>query len=212
MSAKKSGADEPERQPAALEIAQLAALIDPQACRSGNFRNALLMAVALFEDSKDVCGMLEAAENDSLGRDGLLSFGALSGSDGANRLANLYRKRALITPMPVLTLDTGANTDTCRAYLAKNLNLEGKKKQQEPWKNARSVLDNLKAMFVDSTNKLNRENASRILERERIGVAEAEKQGCTVEQIRNGRWMSDDAIWRDGVARYEVDPENRARG
>ncbi len=186
-----------------LEIAQLAALIDPQACRSGNFRNALLMAVALFEDSKDVCGMLAAAVNDSLGLDELLSFGPLCGSEGAERLVNLYRQRAINAAKPVLMLDTDAHTDACREYLAKNLNLEGKKKQQQPWKNARTVLDNLKQMYVDRANMLNQHNAHRIAERERLDAEATRERGRAAEKGRSLEWINFEEMWQDGVENFD---------
>jgi len=224
MKPESNAEPDAPHEPSPLEFAQLAALIDPQACRSGNSRDALLRAIALFEESKDLCAMWTAKKDlkgrmdllsgatgcvelvrrfqeDPKGRMHLLSPGAMSGSEGSKRVFDVLSKRVINPRKAVLTLITGAYTDDCRTYLADHLNFEGGRGRS--WKSCRTVLENLKLMYVDCANRINRHFAPLIVEQARRDAEEAQKQGRTGDQVRIGQWTNPHAGWRDGVQEYE---------
>jgi hypothetical protein len=190
-----------------VELAILAALIDPTACRFGNSRDALFRALALFEETAVLCE--EMAPKTFMERIELLEKDRLSGNSGADRLIEALLNVVRKVPQPVLTLAARDNeSDTVRPYLAKKLNLEGKA-GKKTWSRVRTVHDNLRLMYVDRANNWNRDNAARIRAHERHeqeqakrDQREAQERRLPVGLISDGRFRAADG-WRDGVTEFE---------
>lgn len=196
-----------------VELAKLAAIIDPVGCRSGNSRDALLHALALFEESANICftmGSKSAIERLDLLTTG--TPGSMSGTNAATRLFYAIANPIWDAPQPVLTLAASDNqADTMRPYLAKHLNLEGKAAARKQWSRVRTLHENLKAMFIDRANKLNQDNAPHILAREQREEGEARERGCSIDDIRqDSRLRYDKEQWRDGEADFKSAMERAA--
>ena len=184
-----------------LDLAKLAAIIDPTACRSGNSREALFNAAALLEESFTFCRKLEEHRGVSNLSD-WLTLEALGGSAGASNLFKAIAKPILSAPSPVLTLATkDPQDDTLRPYLEEKANFEGKQ-GRKAWSNVRTVRDNLRAMHVDFANRHNKLNAERIQKRELLEQEEARTAGCTVEELP-ARVRYQDTLWNDGDSQYQ---------
>jgi hypothetical protein len=177
-----------------VELAMLAALVDPKACQSGDFRSTLLQALALFEESAVICQ--ELASRDFMERLEVLEKGLLSGSSGSRQLIDTLVSQALSAArQPILTLAArDKDSDTVRPYLADELNLEGKT-GRKVWSQTRTIFENLRLMYVDRANQWNRANAARILEHERHEEEharkdrlEAKRRGVSVELVSEGRF------------------------
>jgi hypothetical protein len=190
-----------------VELAMLAALVDPKACQSGDFRSTLLQALALFEESAVICQ--ELASTNFMERLEVLEKGSLSGSSGSRQLIDTLVSQALSARQPILTLAArDKDSDTVRPYLADELNLEGKT-GRKVWSQTRTVFDNLRLMYVDRAHQWNRDNAARILEHERHEEEqarkdrlEAKRRGVSVELVSDGRFRPAGG-WRDGQKEFE---------
>lgn len=187
----------------ALELAMLAAMIDPAACREGNHEAALFRAFTLLEESmffwKEWMPMSMAARVSKLG------ILALEYNEGAAHLFNSIVRREEKRPVPLLTLAMkDREDDTIRPYLAKHFNLEGKNNPaRNPWAQVRTVRESLLKWFIDLANEANRRNATRIQVREARDEADAAAKGLTVEQFhRQGRAYLHNEVWNDGEADF----------
>jgi hypothetical protein len=197
---------DPTEQIAPVELAILAALINPTACQSGNSRDTLLQALALFEESATICN--EMAPRSFEERIELLEIAARSGSTGARRLLGVLVQSVLNVPPPFLTLAVrDEDSDTVRPYLASKLSLEGKT-GRKVWSRTRTVHDNLRLMYIDRANQWNRDNAARIRAHERQAEEqarddsrEAEERGFSVGLI--SRFRPPRSSWRDGLKEFE---------
>ena len=186
-----------------FQLAMLAATIHPEACRSGNARDALLAALALWEESTALCIEL-GPKSLSEKLDWLMENGALFGHCGASRLHNAICRSAKKSAL-ILTLGMrDKEEDTLRPYLAEKLNLEGKKSGRPAWAQVRTVLENFRVMFKDHAITHNQDNAARIKERNTLDEELARKKGITVEQLRaQGGVSLHDEQWRDWEADYQ---------
>jgi hypothetical protein len=191
-----------------VELAMLAAVIDPRACQSGNFRSTLLQALALFEESAAICQ--EMSSRNCMELLEMLEKGSLSGSSGSRQLFNTLVSQVLSARRErILTLAAhDGDSDTVRPYLAKELNLEGKT-GRKVWSRTRTVRDNLRLMCIDRANQWNRANAARILAHERQEEEQARKDrleallcGVSVGLVSDGRFRPAGG-WRDGQKEFE---------
>jgi hypothetical protein len=190
-----------------VELAMLAAIIDPGACQSGNFRSTLLQALALFEESAAICQ--EMSSRSFMERLEVLEKGSLSGSSGARQLFDTLVSPVLSARQPVLTLAArDEDSDTVKPYLANELNLEGKT-DRKVWSRTRTIRDNLRLMYIDRANQWNQANVARILaherheeEQARRDRLEAERRGVSVGLVSDGRFRPAGG-WRDGQKEFE---------
>ena len=197
-----------------FQLAMLAATINPEACRTGNSRDALLGALALFEESTALCIELGAMNRkERVNWLGEIAFSErVSGMDGASRLLEAISRAANKPPPPLTLAKRDNDDDNLRSYLNEKLNLEGKNSGQEAWVNVRTVLVNFRWMFVDEANTHNRTNAARIQERDKRDEAEAQKQGISVVQLRDqGGHIFHDEEWWDGETKHRDFLKHRAR-
>ena len=196
-----------------FQLAMLAATIHPEACRTGNARDALLGAMALLMESETFCTEFGAMNRTELVNWlGEISLSErISGMDGASRLLEAISRAANKPPPPLTLAKRDNDDDTLRSYLNEKLNLEGKKSGQEAWVNVRTVLDNFRWMFVDHANTHNKTNAARIQERDKRDEEQARAQGISVAQLRGqgGHFLHDEE-WRDGEAEYKEFLDRRA--
>ena len=183
----------------ALEIAMLAALIAPAACREGNCRDALFRAMALFQESAALCD--EMAKQSHREQIEMLASAATQGDQGAGRLLfAMSRTRK----QPLLTLGMRDDEqDTLRPYLETHCNLEGTKGRKS-WGGIRTVLKNLRCWTVFTVNNRNTSNAASIQAREVRDEAEARAKGCSVEELNAaGRSSYQDERWQDAERAFE---------
>ncbi len=100
-----------------LEIAMLAAVIDPAACREGNLRDALFRAMALFRESAALCD--EMATKSYPEQTEMLMTLFREGNKGAGRLMDVFVRMITDAPVPMLTLaasdDEGDTLRACHA-------------------------------------------------------------------------------------------------
>jgi hypothetical protein len=148
--------------PTALELAMLAATIDPRACGAGRFREALLLAMALLDES----AILREEKTTRSAEEwrAMLSAELQQGNKGAQLYLERSAGRALREPEKTLTLALSDHgEDTIRPYLSEHCNLEGKGNEagRKAWGSVRTVRDNFRKMFVDEANKANLANAKK---------------------------------------------------
>ena len=143
-----------------LELAMLAALLSPDACRGDHSRDALLRAMALLRESAALCAEVAAKPHHELLA--MLQEEMEPGHEsGAFRLFKAMVKSSA-PPPAVLTLSKkDAGTDTLRPYLEKCASFEGRTGRKS-WARVRTVLDNFQAWFVDLANANNIKNAAGI--------------------------------------------------
>lgn len=203
--------DEPAEKPANMgngidpvHLAMLAALLDPASCKSGNgeARSALFHAIALCQQSQHLCAELDLLTIDEmLGR---LAQESHRGNKGAERLHDVILWRHYQPPPdPTLTLairDTDA--DTLRPYLAKKANFEGSTGKRKAWGQVRTVLENLKAFFIDWANRQNQKNAPRLrLEMAELGRTPSWEDGQEYHASNLQEWRRP----KDGeLTHYEI--------
>ncbi|MDQ3622544.1 MAG: hypothetical protein M3463_08660 [Verrucomicrobiota bacterium] len=178
-----------EREATPWQLALLAALLNPDGCRQGKARDAVYMAISLFDETVAVCEEMAAKSP----QEQLHMLAAdLPGSPAAGQLHHSRITQALY-PDRILTLTLARNDDeedTLRPYLAEKLNLEGRT-GRKVWSRVRTVRDNLQKFFIDRANRHNRENADRIKARE-----------LREEQLPVGARPYDER-WYDGEADYK---------
>ena len=185
-----------DKQATALELAMLAAMINPAACRNGNSRDAVFQAMILFHESIDICEKMAAG-------DPLKFLDSIRWEcRAAGELWHMLIEKFLKTPDVFLTLAIrDKDDDELRPYLAERLKLEGRT-GRKGWCNVRTVTDNLRAMLVDLANRRNRLNADGIRARELADEKEAKERGITVEQVRIGRTTLRNELWEDGETEF----------
>jgi hypothetical protein len=144
--------DEKPESATPIQLAILAALIDPEGCRKGHNRDALFRAMSLLRDSAALSD--EMAEKSDAEQAKMLAVLASTGSQGARQLLDALT-RINKPPEPMLTLaEKDEEEDTLRPYLEQHCNLEGKTGRKS-WSRVRTVLDNFRAWITSRTNELN---------------------------------------------------------
>ena len=191
--------------PTPLELAQLAAAINPEACRSDDPSDAVAKALELVAKCRVVCKslMIEGFQEQVRVIDDNLP----KGSEFARKMGlwTIHRALPALEKVPTLTLAlTNNDPDTLRPYLDQNLKLEGKRgrKKGGSW-GVRVVHKNLLKMFIDRANEHNRSNASKIQSREERIENAAKAQGRPVEALGSSLTYEDE-VWRDGTAEYKA--------
>jgi hypothetical protein len=150
--------ESPSEEITPLDLASLAAALSPEGCRVGCSRDALLHAMALFEESVRLCrkiGPMGPFERLRF----LRAHGGQSAinkpSSGADHLAQIIEAQMRDVPPPVLTLaKSDSDNDTLRSYLKEHLNFEGKTRPTT-WSTVRTVRENLKAWITCLVNEDN---------------------------------------------------------
>jgi hypothetical protein len=174
--------------PPPIEIAKLAALLDPKACRGPRANDVLRKAVGLvaaatwtleyFEELPDLKRMEQKVS-------WMVDFGfkdtLINDMVAANKL-RLYREfRA---------------DDLVKKHL----------KDQCAWleiKTTRSVLELIEKYFANSANIHNGKHAEAISALEEQHEKMARERNTTVERLRNGMGIPDNERWRDAKYNYE---------
>jgi hypothetical protein len=148
------------------EVAVLAALLDGPACRSGDSREALLRALALFEESAALAaefGPLPLAERVQWLAERLRPG---PGGDGPRRLLSALQRSASAAAAPeeayFLAL-TGETGDTLRAHLAAHCNLAGRRGSK--YIQAETVLRHLRDWMAQSGGATNGHTARETYEK-----------------------------------------------
>ena len=204
-----------------LELAMLAAMIDPDSCKNADgCRDALLHAVALFEESAALCR--EMGPKDLMGRLDALSQHV---EGGAAHLETVLCRTALNAAKPFLTLAVKeGDEDTLRPYLAQHADVDGRRRGKS-WFRVRTVQNNLKSWRVHLTNTENINRAEAIRARDERDKTTARTRGCSVEELRAGMVSYSHEEWQDAdgsgdafllshavrengrIARYEIPEE-----
>ena len=188
-----------------FQLAMLAATIHPEACRTGNSRDALLGALALFEESTALC--IELGAMNLKERVNWLSEIAfadrVSGMDGASRLLNVISRAANKPPPPLTLALRDEESDSLRPYLQKYCNLE-RSPERKSWDRVRTVRENLWKWIVDLLNQDNLRNAASIQARDIRDEEEARAKGCSVEELNAVGWSGyDNERWQDAGEYFE---------
>ena len=193
-----------------MELALLAAVLDPEGCRAGASRDALLHAMALFEESEALCQVLQPM--DRMQRlTWLWQAGRLDPKSGAIHLHTVLAEPILNPPVPVLTLALqDGQGDELRPYLQKHANLEGTTGRKS-WSRLRTVQDNLRKWM---TWLVNLDNERAIRQQEERDKNEAERRRITVARLRRekeyragAQWTDVDEFCADFYHRYAVKVE-----
>lgn len=176
-----------------MELALLAAVLDPEGCRAGASRDALLHAMALFEESEALCQMLQAM--DRMQRlTWLWEVGRLEPKGGAMHLHTVLAEPILHPPVPVLTLALqDGQADQLRPYLQKHANLEGATGRKS-WSRLRTVHDNLRKWM---TWLVNLDNEKAIRRQEEQDQREAERRRIAVARLRREKDYRAEVPWTD---------------
>lgn len=188
-----------------LELARLAATIDPAACNTDDPSDAVIKALELLEKCGVTCTALMNPGSQEQVR--VIDDNLPKGSEFARKMGFWLNSRALevVEKISFLTLAMrDKDPDTLRPYLHQNLKLEGKRvgKKAACW-SVRTVRGNLLKMFIDQANEHNRSNASKIQIRDDRIENAAKTQGRPVEAFGSSLAYENE-IWRDGTAEYKA--------
>lgn len=192
-----------------LELAMLAALIDPAACNEGGCRDALFRAMTLFQESVALC--YEMGKKSHLEQIEFLTRLVVEGQKGAGRLCDVLHRIRSNAPASVLTLASkNGEQDTLRPYLEEHCNFEGKTRKKS-WSRVRTVLDNLRCWWISCANEHNTSNAVSIQARDIRDDEIARAKGCSVEELRrrgwgyyeSQRWNDAEREFKEFLARHE---------
>jgi hypothetical protein len=180
----------------AKELAFLAAILNPEECKTGAAESALRHALALFYESKEVLSDF----NSAVAKDDLIAFSG--DTPGGERLFELYSRQTEEKFFDSLRLDADESreSDEVRDFLSKNCNLEGKKRNKA-WGKVRTVWENFEAMFVWVVNSRN--------ERNRDCIIAAENRTAEISAANEGkgslppRFLYDEEVWQDWKIEFE---------
>lgn len=186
-----------------LELAMLAAMIDPAACREGNNEAALFRAFALLEESTSFCEEWGPMSLDE--RVSKLRILAFEQNSGARHLLDSIVRRWEKLPLPMLTLAMrDREEDTIRPYLQRHANFGGMDTNRKGWSSVRTVVHNLRRWCVSLVNDDNSQNAERMRARDLRDEEEAKAKGCSVETLHAGGWSGYvDEQWVDAESKFD---------
>lgn len=188
------------------QLAMLAALLAPNACKTGEARSVLFHAIALWEESVTLCDELGPLNIED--RLNLLAPLSANGDLGARHLHGVLFRKYYDRPEPTLTLAArDEDGDTLRPYLVEQANFEGQKGERKAWSQIRTVLDNFKKFFLAWANRENQQNVHNLRgEMERLGEVPSWESGGKLYCTNVKRWER----FKDGkLTHYEI-PESAA--